>query len=683
MKLAYIQMSGFRGFRDLTRIEIPSGFAVVVGPNGVGKSTLCDAVEFALTGSIRGPSEHREKGESIHDYLWWRGNGGSADNHVEIGFLSPDGAITSVRRSRTSLEVTPNARLEDLLLTPGPSLEHPLAQLCRTAILRDEEITRVSVDLRETERFEFVRASLGTADFRSANENARRVGELLKRQRGEAQRQYEVQRDRIAQLTTRLSQARTQAERVEGWSGAAARLKGLSSGESLDSVSLQAKAQREVGVRRQQIETLRRAYTTVTGIAAQLAQLATADHARAVEDLESQLTAVEDSVIESSAASETLEAELRRVEAQSPRNASLAQLVEHGARLGLQSGECPLCGTPQPEEHFVSHLQALRNALRVADQTLASLSREAADSAQRTLEASRRADEIRRSLSNLKDKESALRSEFTRVIFEVEALDVALSGTPEAAAGELAARIEQLQTEAADIERAVTALTASQAASQVLELEREIAVGRTRLTTAEKALADLTRAQAHVQAAGRMIGRVQGELVDEQLAALSPLLVELYERLRPHVDWLKVRYNLRGDVRRMLSLEVGSGLNPSFVFSSGQRRAAGLAFLIAIFLSRSWCRLRTLLLDDPVQHVDDYRALHLTEVLAAVRRTGQQVVCTVEDRALAELLARRLRSDFDDMGCLIRLGYRPRTGAVVEEARAQAPLTRQVLVAAS
>lgn len=131
----------------------------------------------------------------------------------------------------------------------------------------------------------------------------------------------------------------------------------------------------------------------------------------------------------------------------------------------------------------------------------------------------------------------------------------------------------------------------------------------------------------------------------------------------------------------MLSLEVGAGLNPNFIFSSGQRRAAGLAFLIAIFLSRSWCKLKTLVLDDPVQHVDDYRALHLTEVLAAVRRTGQQIICTVEDRALAELLARRLRSGFDDPGAVIELAYRPGEGAGVAKIRALAPLARQVLVA--
>jgi len=56
------------------------------------------------------------------------------------------------------------------------------------------------------------------------------------------------------------------------------------------------------------------------------------------------------------------------------------------------------------------------------------------------------------------------------------------------------------------------------------------------------------------------------------------------------------------------------------------------------------------LLDDPVQHVDDYRALNLVEVLAAVRRSGRQVVVAVEDAALADVLCRRLRSSQTEAG---------------------------------
>lgn len=87
-------------------------------------------------------------------------------------------------------------------------------------------------------------------------------------------------------------------------------------------------------------------------------------------------------------------------------------------------------------------------------------------------------------------------------------------------------------------------------------------------------------------------------------------------------------------MRASLNFFVGNGRNPQFLFSSGQRRAAELAFLLAVHLSRPWCKWDTLLLDDPVQHVDDYRALNLVEVLAAIRRSGRQVVVAVEDAAL-------------------------------------------------
>jgi ABC-type cobalamin/Fe3+-siderophores transport system ATPase subunit len=129
-----------------------------------------------------------------------------------------------------------------------------------------------------------------------------------------------------------------------------------------------------------------------------------------------------------------------------------------------------------------------------------------------------------------------------------------------------------------------------------------------------------------------------------------PLLEELYRRLRPHTDWMEIGSDFGGKVRGSLNLTVGDGHNVQFLFSSGQRRAAGLAFLLAIHLSRSWCQWKSLLLDDPVQHIDDYRALNLVEVLAAIRRSGRQIIIAVEDTALADLLCRRLRSSIGESG---------------------------------
>lgn len=124
---------------------------------------------------------------------------------------------------------------------------------------------------------------------------------------------------------------------------------------------------------------------------------------------------------------------------------------------------------------------------------------------------------------------------------------------------------------------------------------------------------------------------------------------------------------MRGEVRRFLSLQVGVELNPRFIFSSGQRRALGLAFMLAVHLSRSWCKLRSIVLDDPVQHIDDYRALHVVEVLSAIGQGGHQIVCTAEDPALADLLVRRLAGEGPNSGVLITLRYSPGQGILSKQ----------------
>ena len=154
----------------------------------------------------------------------------------------------------------------------------------------------------------------------------------------------------------------------------------------------------------------------------------------------------------------------------------------------------------------------------------------------------------------------------------------------------------------------------------------------------------------------RSVRRVGAEITDERLAEISPLLNELYQRLRPHTDWRTIHYRIRGEIRKFLSLRVGDGLNPQFVFSSGQRRATGLAFLLSVHLARAWTDLRVLILDDPVQHIDDYRSLQLVEVLAALRLEGRQVICAVEDGALADLLCRRLVSSLSEVGRRVDIG---------------------------
>ena len=112
--------------------------------------------------------------------------------------------------------------------------------------------------------------------------------------------------------------------------------------------------------------------------------------------------------------------------------------------------------------------------------------------------------------------------------------------------------------------------------------------------------------------------RAAYQILDARLERIGPLLNELYRRLRPHPVWSDIDYMVRGDIRRFLRLDVGEGLNPQFLFSSGQRRVTGLAFLLSVYLSTSWSCSRSVILDDPVQHIDDFGAVHLRRGASAV-----------------------------------------------------------------
>jgi ABC-type cobalamin/Fe3+-siderophores transport system ATPase subunit len=89
-------------------------------------------------------------------------------------------------------------------------------------------------------------------------------------------------------------------------------------------------------------------------------------------------------------------------------------------------------------------------------------------------------------------------------------------------------------------------------------------------------------------------------------------------------------------------------------------------------------RVKTLLLDDPVQHIDDYRALTLVEVLAAIRRSGRQVIA-VEDAALADLLCRRLRSSIGEIGRRFELQTSKTGTSEISSIHDIFPMPREVL----
>ncbi|AYC32989.1 chromosome segregation protein SMC [Pseudomonas cavernae] len=647
MRLDFIEACGFRGFRDLVRINFGRGFTVITGRNGVGKSTLCDAVEFAITGSIDKYAVEKAAKESLSDYLWWRGKGVPKAHYVTVSFVDDDGKPFTITRTRES-GADRSADEIQAALCGGPAPDNALRQLTRTSIIRDEWIAALSLDLTETERFDLVRSALGALEGSEAGSRAKEVVAAAEAAHAKDEAAYEAARSRLADRLTQQSETHAALSR-SGDVSTALQVIGAAAPDAPPELTARLTAGRNALANgRARLGRMSEALQLGREVASVQAAYNTSE---AVADRETASKAHEKAQREHQAAQQAVseaEQRLAREEEVDAIAASLSLLVEHGERLGLHEDHCPLCAAYRTPDEFAAGLaaarrritslasgvQAARDALATAKENarLPSLTLQAAAATVQT-----HADELRR----LREQEAAHVDFYDqwglehRFIQDPDGLEQAIS--PE-------------RDRLIDLERALLVLEASQAVSRMSSIESNISALRAEIEKLAQAVSQSQNAATAAREIERSVRRVSAEIIDERLAQISPLLNELYQRLRPHADWRTIDYSIRGDVRRFLSLKVGDGLNPQFVFSSGQRRAAGLAFLLSVHLARAWTPLRSLLLDDPVQHIDDFRALHLVEVLAALRLDGRQIICAVEDPALADLLCRRLMSTATEEG---------------------------------
>lgn len=647
MRLDFIEVCGFRGFRDLVRINFGRGFTVITGRNGVGKSTLCDAVEFAITGSIDKYAVEKAAKESLSDYLWWRGEGVPKAHYVTVSFVDDDGKPFTITRTRES-GADRSADEIQAALCGGPAPDNALRQLTRTSIIRDEWIAALSLDLTETERFDLVRSALGAIEGSEAGSRAKEVVAAAEAAHSKDEAAYEAARSRLADRLTQQSETQAALSR-SGDVSSALQVIGAAAPDAPPELTARLTAGRNA-LANGRARLVRMGEALRLGREVASAQVAY-NTPKAVADREAASRAHEAAQRKHQAAQQAVseaEQRLAREEEMDAIAASLSLLVEHGERLGLHEDHCPLCAAYRTPDEFAAGLaaarrritslasgvQAARDALATAKENarLPSLTFQAAAATVQT-----HADELRR----LREQEAAHVDFYNqwglehRFIQDPDGLEQAISHE---------------RDRLIDLERALLVLEASQAVSRMSSIESNISALRAEIDKLAQAVSQSQNAVTAAREIERSVRRVSAEIIDERLAQISPLLNELYQRLRPHADWRTIDYSIRGDVRRFLSLKVGDGLNPQFVFSSGQRRAAGLAFLLSVHLARAWTPLRSLLLDDPVQHIDDFRALHLVEVLAALRLDGRQIICAVEDSALADLLCRRLVSTATEGG---------------------------------
>ena len=210
----------------------------------------------------------------MNDYLWWRGAHPAREKYVTLELIDASGEKITISRRPEGFTVSNRADLLTMLCDRSVDAEKTLVDICRTSIIRDELITRLSVDLAEPERFTFVKTAVGSASFASSETKLSSAHKIIDARITRAKLDYERARDRVKDLVTELSRAQAEASKGEDAAKAETELRGLTGKLQADLADLLASGRKLVPEVRLRIDALDRLVTRAEKLFRQEADVA-------------------------------------------------------------------------------------------------------------------------------------------------------------------------------------------------------------------------------------------------------------------------------------------------------------------------------------------------------------------------------------------------------------------------
>lgn len=710
MRVKTLTVSGFRGLPRSATFDLDADAVIVAGANGTGKTSMFDAILWAMAGSIGRLGT--EEGQLVSRYS------PSGEARVELVLESPaESTLTIVRRfdgeSHLSVAVgddTPKSgsaaesTLFEALWPEASSAPEPWEALSRSltrATYLQQDAVREFVEAEEEQqRFDVVSELVG----------AGRVGEL--------QRQLESSRNSWSRATNTLSreleplhrQHATLAERLqrlgeveelsggelpfEDWlrsvqgflqTGEVQTLLGKRSPQALDRVLalLQAEEHREER-RATTLENLLRHLRSAVPAAPELEPLEASVHAAEV--------IVQEASEAVSSAQQAAAAQRRQQVEQRDRADALQALAE--LALDHLGERCPVCdqaydadatrarlselaGRPggAPTEGDV-HMETVRGA---------ALQLETAESDLAEARASLRAAQQR---AEAHDAWEQTRQQYARDLeLEASRLTEALVVDLLAASQSKADALREHRNEG---ERLSLRIARAAEVAQRADLEQQLSAIESEVEARE---GDLRARTETGEAAGEVIGALReaaGSIVSTELTRIEPLLQRIYATVDPHPSFRAVRFltrTFRGRGRLWTTLDdISGGVTadePAAVLSSSQLNVLAVSTFLSLNLAIETLPLQLVALDDPLQSLDNVNLLGLADLLRRVTAVRQVIVSTHDDR-LASLLSRKLRPTGDlDRTRLIELDAWTRDGPQIDQRDIEGDRVPLRIVAAS
>ena len=675
----------FRGFRDRQRFDLNASAIVLAGPNGHGKTSFFDALQWVLLGAVPrlDALAGRRSGEYVASSL-----AGGEPAQVTLD-LTVGGQTVQIRRrgaSKTTsfewrdsdgvkLGAQAEANLKQLLVgEPESTLED---KLLTTGILQQDVIRHVLED-EPKNRYRHLASLLGLHELTEfeafAGQRAGATDKTAKDARANLSA-AETELLAVERDLTRLEQELgTQPEfsslreaLTQRLASEAAPLSHLSLPTQLAEASSLTSRIRQIRARSDQL------LAQHVHLSSSLPPGGPIDSG-AIDQARRQETSAREAL-------DQLEAELEQSRAAVAGAEERASDIETlaTAALPLLTETCPVCGQTIDAAHVRRHFESTvgdgGERLRAAREKLA--------------EATERARSAETHAADTAAHRRDLEQQYAAFVAWHEANDEWLHQCAElaqmvATGTELQASIAKgdahslnslrLAADAAAsiVDELVTALGASSLASQAERQRSALEATRARVTGLREVAAAMSRRAEEARTLRDAATRGVADVTQQRFLQLQPLIDDIYARLDPNPVFTTLRLRLGVAYRTgvadplVLDQEGDAEGDPLLVLSSAQANVAALTY----FLASSWAggtkALPFLLLDDPLQSMDDVNVLGFADLCRHLRASRQLMVSTHEPR-LEGLLTRKLAPRRPgDRTLLLRFQSWDRTGPHIQ-----------------
>lgn len=701
-----IAIEAFRGFRDRQEFDIDASAVIVAGPNGTGKTSFFDALQWALVGRIERLESVRARSTVEHVVNQYRlDSRASVEVELTIG-----GNQFRIRRvgdhRRTTLEFgdasgrvvfgeEAERELKAILApNPGITLEMALA----TSGLLQQDVMRAVLQAKPADRYRHISMVLGLSeleDFETevkdaakkaaeAADNARTERDAASAALGDArarlQRSEEQQLLRVpveavlAEVTDLIEQPHP--------------LVHIDPGDALRSEVGVSRLARDIGRLAEDVRTVVDAHQA---LALQLASIEPEPAPEAVVAAAAAVAATKASVDASAEATRSARDALDAAQRASEEMSRLA-----AAAIPLLSSVCPVCGQVidprQVEQELRSHVGTSETLLALQDVLDAALQHEQDESARyrAAVELARAMTAAESTWRAVKDRRARLGQSFAALAAEgqparVDAHDLDALVAAASPLSDYLTTARRRLLEAADV-------FAHSSSTGVVE--RSVAEVRSFEETLEartRRLEDLSQRATLVKNLADASIEARVEVTEQRFRAIQPLVADIFSRLDPHPAFKTIEFELdtyykKGTTTPLVRDVVENvRADPLVIFSTSQANIAALSYFLAMGWTAGERSMPFVLLDDPLQSMDDVNVLGFSDLCRHLRASRQLFISTHE-RRLSGLLERKLapRGEFVETLVLEFVGW-DRSGPTVQrrvvEPQVLEPPIRLVLAA--